>query len=39
MQDGVEFERDGDQNLGAAAMLLGLVQITGQFERDGNLRG
>ena len=28
-----------DQGLGAAAVLLGLVQVTGQFERDGNLRG
>ncbi len=39
MQDGVEFERDGDQGLGAAAVLLGLVQVAGKFEGDGNLRG
>ena len=39
MQDVVEFERDGDQGLGAAAVLLGLVQVAGKFERDGNLRG
>src|SRR5208282_5286151 len=38
MQHGVEFERDGDQGLGAAPMLLGLVQVTGQFESDGDLR-
>ena len=39
MQHGVEFERDRDQGLGAAAVLLGLVQVAGQFESDGNLRG
>ena len=38
MQDGVEFERNRDQGLGAAAVLLGLVQVTGKFESDRNLR-
>ena len=37
MQNGVEFERDRDQGLGAAAVLLGLVQVVGKFESDGNL--
>src|SRR5450631_768657 len=39
MEDGVEFEGDGNQGLGAAAMLLGLVQVMGKFESDGNLSG
>ena len=39
MQDGVEFESNRDQGFGAAAVLLGLVQVTGKFESDGNLRG
>ena len=29
MQDVVEFERDRNQGLGAAAVFLGLVEITG----------
>ena len=32
MQDGVELERDGDQGLG-------LLQVAGEFESDGSLRG
>ena len=39
MQDVVEFEGERDQGLGAAAVLLGLVQVVGKFESDGNLRG
>ena len=39
LQDVVQFERERDQGLGAAAMLLGLVQVPGKFESDGNLRG
>ena len=38
MEDGVEFESDGDEGLGAAAVLLGMVQVAGQFESDCNLR-
>ena len=38
MQDVVKFESNRDQSLGAAAVLLGLVQVTGKFESDGNLR-
>ena len=39
MEDGVEFESDGDEGLGTAAVLLGMVQVAGQFEGDGNLGG
>ncbi len=38
MEHGVEFESDCDQGFGAAAMLLRLMQVTGKFERDGDLR-
>ena len=39
MQHGVQFEGNGDQGLGAAAMFFGLVQIPGQLQSDSNLRG
>ena len=39
MQDVIQLEGECDQGLGAAAMLLGLVEVSGQFESDGNLRG
>src|ERR1700719_3512581 len=39
MQDGVKLQRDRYQGFGAAAMFLRLMQVTGQFESDCNLRG
>ena len=39
MQDVVEFKSNRDQGFSAAAVLLGLVQVTGKLESDGNLCG
>ncbi len=38
VENGVQLERQRDQDLGAAAVLLRLLEIAGEFQGDGHLR-